>query len=129
MPLTEQEECSRDRLFSERIVDLLTGDEQLFDRIDAGVEGTGEPVVAGLQRDFRHLAVRYVAHDAEVQHVGGDHPVVDDVGALAGQPQRWQDAVARLLQPLPDRFVNGRSALVAFAGGAVVAALTLWAGA
>jgi len=34
-----------------------------------------------------------------------------------------------LLQPLPDRFVNGRSALVAFAGGAVVAALTLWAAA
>lgn len=31
---------------------------------------------------------------------GLDHPVRDEV--LASQPQRWQDAVAQLLQPLPD---------------------------
>jgi hypothetical protein len=32
-----------------------------------------------------------------------------------------------LLRPLPDRFVNGYAALVGFAGGAVLAALILWA--
>jgi hypothetical protein len=31
-----------------------------------------------------------------------------------------------LLRPLPDRFVNGYAALLAFAVGAVVAALILW---
>ena len=34
-----------------------------------------------------------------------------------------------LLRPLPDRFVNGYSALLVFAGGAVLAALILWAAA
>jgi hypothetical protein len=34
-----------------------------------------------------------------------------------------------LLRPLPDRFVNGYAALVVFAGGAVLAALILWAAA
>jgi hypothetical protein len=31
---------------------------------------------------------------------GLDHPVRDEV--MASQPQRWEDAVAQLLQPLPD---------------------------
>jgi hypothetical protein len=35
--------------------------------------------------------------------------------------------VPLLLRPLPDRFVNGYSALIAFASGAALAALILWA--
>ncbi len=31
-----------------------------------------------------------------------------------------------ILRPFPDRFVNGRSALVAFAGGALAATIALW---
>ena len=34
-----------------------------------------------------------------------------------------------LLRPLPDRFVNGYPALLAFAGGAALAALIFWAAA
>src|SRR3981081_985189 len=36
------------------------------------------------RRNF-HAAVMSVARDGEVEHVGGVHPVVDDVGALRGR--------------------------------------------
>ena len=64
-----------------------------------------------VRRGDLRAAVELVADDREVQHVGGEHPVVDDVGALlaravdegGGQRRRRQAHVARHGDPAAPR--------------------------